>query len=139
MRRIEHVLLMRVLICLVFLGMCWTSGIGQVVIVQSKARLTRPTSTSGKGKKYKAKTGGSPSATAAEETEPETTTNLNATRPEMAFVVIPPKLSAASTAFNFRLSSTALFPASKMVNFVYDVITADNRGKIIERRQESAR
>ncbi len=109
----------------------------QVVLVRSK--LNSSSKASGKTKsKSKSRATTLPAPVTSPTPVPNLTATLEATSRLTSFVVKPPELIAVSTS-NIEFPNDSVLPLLKLLSFEFDVISADNRGRIVEKRAESAR
>lgn len=117
-----------VAMCLAGLIFSTDFAIGQVIIVPNKLRATRTSS--------KAKTKSKPKATVTLPPEPTPEPRAKPVTKSLAFAVFPPPLSK-NTGKSDETPNAAT--ASKLFGYEFDVITSDERGKVMETRKEQAR
>ena len=124
------------LVCILLLSFVLDVAKSQVVIIESKPQSK---GTSGKGKpKPKPKQNTAPVRIPDVETTPRFSFRPNSNLQPLAFVVNPPAFQPAITA-NLGMAGLSAPLVPKLLNYEFDVLTADSRGRIIERRAESAR
>ncbi len=120
----------------VLIGLMLVVGQSQVVIVPSKMR---PSKSSGKTKPRSKSRPAVVSATPPTPERPqETALNSISMIQPMAFVVVPPKLPGSSNA-DFRMLTGMGTSIARLINYSFDVLTADDRGRQMERRKENSR
>ncbi len=124
------------LACILLLSCVLDLAKGQVVIVESKLKSNRGSS---KGKsRSKPKQSIPPARVPEASIEPRFQFRPSQNLQPLTFVVNPPVLQPGST-LNLELASLSALPVPKLVNYEFEVLTADNRGRVLERRAESSR
>ncbi len=134
-RKISYGLCLRVLITVVVMAVLISPAIGQVVLVSSKLRPSRPANKS----KSKPKNKPQPAAETILETLPSPETAMS--EAQLSFVVTPPLLSQMGIASDKNDgASEKVTPISpELLGFEFDVVKLDSRAHVEERRKERAR
>jgi formylglycine-generating enzyme required for sulfatase activity len=109
---------------------------GQVILVRSKLNSSK---SSGKTKSKSKSRGNASSTTAASPAQsPDLAASLDATAPLRSFVVKPPDLVPVSTP-DLEFSKNPALPFVKLLSYDFNVISSDNRGRVVDKRIETAR
>jgi formylglycine-generating enzyme required for sulfatase activity len=125
--------------CVLLISFGLSVAYSQVILVRSK--LSSSKTTGGKSKsKSKSKANTAPTPMANPTPVSTLTSSLEPIPPSLAFVVKPPEFQTESNlTLGLPIVSALPVPLSKLLTYEFEVINADDRGRVVGRRAERAR